>query len=309
MHDPRFDGGNPPCTAQFHDRSVFVRLLPYLGQSTLATNLDDRFSIYAVENAFLHEAVVDGFACPSDPGSSASRPLKTGQLLPIAPDIPGGPRLMARTSYRANFGTLPINAMLWRFSDCRGPPRITSQLNGCFNDLNAIRFAAIHDGLSGTILLSETALSTLEEIEPIAPGTFAQYGVWVGGDLGDSLFSTFDPPNAYRSTGPAATWARIYAASSLHVGGVNEAMADGSVRLVRETIDSWQVDPIDGWPKGIRRLADGSWENIPPPGVWQMLSTRDSGETAVLPEWGFAHTRTFLAESAASLLQGTIACP
>jgi prepilin-type processing-associated H-X9-DG protein len=62
------------------------------------------------------------------------------------------------------------------------------------------------------------------------------------------------------------------AASSLHRGGVNGLMADGSVRFIKETIQSWPLDEL-GIPPG----ADGSYIR-PAPGIWQALGTRNGGE-------------------------------
>ncbi|MBX6312307.1 MAG: DUF1559 domain-containing protein, partial [Isosphaeraceae bacterium] len=75
-----------------------------------------------------------------------------------------------------------------------------------------------------------------------------------------------------------ASQALINAASSLHPGGLNVLMGDGSVRFVKETIQSWPFDPLTGQPRGAVQTAGGWWENVPAPGVWQALSTRAGGE-------------------------------
>jgi len=41
---------------------------------------------------------------------------------------------------------------------------------------------------------------------------------------------------------------------------------------------TWPMDRLAGLPVGIRLNANGWYENIPTPGVWQMLSTRSGGE-------------------------------
>ena len=56
-------------------------------------------------------------------------------------------------------------------------------------------------------------------------------------------------------------------------------MADGSVRFIKETIDSWPFDKFTGEPVGAVYTPGGWWENVPKPGVWQALSTRAGGET------------------------------
>ena len=69
------------------------------------------------------------------------------------------------------------------------------------------------------------------------------------------------------------------AASSFHPGGVNVALVDGSVRFIKETIDTWTIKPTTGWPKGVTRNVS-VWQMGPTAkvGIWQALGSINGGE-------------------------------
>jgi prepilin-type processing-associated H-X9-DG protein len=71
---------------------------------------------------------------------------------------------------------------------------------------------------------------------------------------------------------------QYFAASSLHPGGLNVLMGDGSVRFAKDSIQTWPYDSLSGVPTGSTLGAQGAWVNLPPSGIWQALSTRNGSE-------------------------------
>jgi prepilin-type processing-associated H-X9-DG protein len=110
---------------------------------------------------------------------------------------------------------------------------------------------------------------------------------WASGSYGDSQFCTLFPMNPQRRTSAIAgngsdsrKAAYITGASSLHPGGCNFAFVDGSVRFLKDTIETWPYDQASGLPTGLTFDPAGPYQMAPGtrPGVYQSLSTRSGGE-------------------------------
>lgn len=173
---------------------------------------------------------------------------------------------------------------------------------GIFQINRWVSFAGITDGTSNTLLLSEQANG---ERDAVIGGVALNYQAWnpagcvarvdpVTGRLTGAVREDFRPVTGrawdgrpyfvgfttlVAPNGPSCHWGgvdgneHIGTPSSYHPGGVQAAMADGSVRFVSETIDSGnQLANDSGNKAGI-----SEW------GVWGALGSRAGGEPVSAP--------------------------
>jgi prepilin-type N-terminal cleavage/methylation domain-containing protein len=274
-YDPRYAGANPPCTSSIVDKSVLVFALGFLEQDPLYNAINQSLTIVGAENSTVHAVAVSTFACPSDTMSGWPRPLSEGAL--TAYGVPD-PALMVFTSYAGMIGSLPVVALPQPSNRCAVTGALVAQCDGVFNDLSPIRFAAIVDGLSNTIFMAEKAPTTLDETSTLNPQFRNLHGWYITGNWGDTPLTAMYPPNACDRVAPAALTAWANSASSLHPGGVNVLIGDGSVRFTTDTIGCWPWTATTGNPVGASQNAHGVWVGLPPAGVWQALSTRAGAE-------------------------------
>ncbi len=277
-YDNRYTGANPPCTSTIVDKSLLVFLLPFLERQALYNAINHDLTILGAENTTIHAVAVSIFACPSDPESGRPRELDAGALAPYSPDPPNGRIRMVFTSYSGCFGSFYVNAIPRSTNNCRVPAPLLAQVDGVFNDVAPIGFASISDGLSHTLFVTEKATTTFRALDAVNPAIFPKQGWWTTGNWGDTLMTTFYPINMIQKVGLAVGTPHTFAASSLHPGGVNALMGDGSVRFIKVTIESWRFDPLTGVPLGAKLDPRGWWVNLPAPGIWQALGTRAGGE-------------------------------
>ena len=274
-YDPRYAGPRPPCTSSIVDKSLEVLALQFLEQTTVYNAINQDLAIIGGENSTVHRIAVSTFACPSDPMAGWPRNLNPGALTQYGvPD----PAFMVFTSYAGMIGSLPVLAQPLPSNHCIVPSSVFVQCNGVFNDVSPIRLASVSDGLSNTIFMTEKATAILQELNALNPKYAAQHGWYVTGNWGDTLITALYPPNACDKVAGGSMTAWTNSASSMHPGGLNVLMGDGSVRFLEDTIQTWPFNTISGNPAGASQNGQGAWVNLPPSGVWQALATRNGGE-------------------------------
>ena len=269
-YDPRFAGTRPPCTSKLTDKSYLIGVLPYLEQAALYNAINHSVTILGHENRTVQSVVVGTYACPSDFTSGRPRSMVDSQLTELGL-LPRQGALAVFTSYIACHGSAPVLAMPTVSTACRVDPRALAQADGPFGGPTPHSLAEVRDVLSHTLFVAERATARQRDL---AKEDFGRLGWYFQGNWGDTLLTTFLPANYER---PGAL-ERLATASSLHAGGVNALLGDGSVRFIKASIGSWPIDPATGYPAGSSLDSAGFWRDLPKPGIWQALGTRAGGE-------------------------------
>lgn len=274
------DSGLCPTSTTGRSRiSGFVDLLPYYEQANL-------YSQYT--------------AAPQAPWSTGALWVQQLAALACPSDVQfrnPGTNTPSMTNY--NFCSGDGSLLMCSVNSEVSPtdPRQCSKARGIFSMQSFRQIRDVTDGTSNTIAMSEHATPTtarglgrVSETGGASTDTpafcRAQFvnnefipsvglvgdvgfrgGRWNDGAAMMTRFNTMIPPNGPSCQEVGSHWGGgMFAASSRHAGGVQAAMADGSVRFISENIDAGNQGAVE--------VASGP----SPYGVWGALGTMGSGE-------------------------------
>ncbi len=280
---------------------LITAILPFMEQGARYDTIRARLSSTsdswsALFGGACYQSPLETVLCPSDPSAGAASPHAAN----------------ARLNYMYNMGDgmLKLDAA-WHHPNYVNNPYVQARNRGPFHLDSWRTFAAIVDGTSNTLAMSESASapqgywsrevkggsgwnSALLEpdgsqpvIHPdvcmtsaIDPNNRSLYlepcDTWRGNffQVGTPWngFHTVIPPNGPSCWDhPAGYWAAIFTPNSYHPGGVVASMLDGSVRFISDTIDSG--DLTQSQPVSGRS----------PYGIWGALGTHAGGEAITVP--------------------------
>jgi len=279
--------------------SCLVPLMQYAEQTALFNACNFNLNMYNEQNTTISAIGLATLWCPSDP--------KVADLYTYPPatvgTLPGTSLPMHYTSYGANSGEFFIfdqtNATIQ--ANCQASADAApgeQQMNGIVYYLSHVNLSAVTDGTSNTFAFAERG-----------HGRFPANDVncwnwWTSGNYGDTMFTSFYGMNVWQkppfnvvkgAVCSNGTGCDEFVASpgSFHPGGANFCFCDGSVKFLKDSTQSWQINPSSigtpGSPVGtcvpmgvtLGVNGDASVYNIPVGtaiGVLQQLSTRNGGE-------------------------------
>jgi prepilin-type N-terminal cleavage/methylation domain-containing protein/prepilin-type processing-associated H-X9-DG protein len=221
---PWNEGGQPPRNG----RGWILETLPYVEQDNLyrsfePTRAQDFFSYGpdSLAGVNMRPSATTGlplFRCPSD---AKSLPISTNEW-EWGTAAPSPPKPTAVTNYKGVIGDVRMGDAGTGSADTH-----RAALNpGLFyrNTYQVkLTFATITDGLSNTFMVGEDV--------PFHNWHSALY--YANGDYA----SCHQPLNFFPDPPDPVNWPRVMSFRSYHPGGANFALADGSVRFVRQSMD------------------------------------------------------------------------
>ena len=269
----------------------FLPLLLFTEQTQVYNAINFNYNIFSAGNTTVVGTSLAYLHCPSDPSVDRKVSMPGGSL-------DGVDMTMCYSSYGGNAGTWfqlprwswPLDEAQAGFANENGiilyigydTNLVTGGSTYSGFNRSCVGIAGVTDGTSNTMMYSERAHGMLSQSDQVC------WNWWCSGNFGDTSFCTMFPMNPFKkianqseagATGGSDAF--VGSASSFHPGGANFLFCDGSVKFLKDTIQTWTINGGTGLPNGVGLDSNGRVYTVAPGtqfGVYQALSTRAGGE-------------------------------
>lgn len=236
--------GSPNCCV-LNGFNWAVMVFPFIELNNLYNSMDSSGNLRntPINIAAAQKNVLPSWICPSDPAGStphmprfAAHNVSPGHGLWYAACI--GPTQMDSCPF-CPAGNTPSDSNYCcqgnNFGTNAGNGYPTGSFAGMFGRSNkAIRFGGVSDGLSNTFMLGETLPGHCDFLGLFALN-FPLSGTSIPLNTMESNVAAAAGAKIFRAAG--SNWARVCGYKSMHTGGAQFAMGDGSVHFISLSID------------------------------------------------------------------------
>jgi prepilin-type N-terminal cleavage/methylation domain-containing protein/prepilin-type processing-associated H-X9-DG protein len=208
-----------------------ISILPYLEEQPLHDRYDDTRPNEDSSNRTVRETLISDYLCPSDPRTSRLTVPAMGPAASWNMNLPYAVGSYRGVSGRSDGREYLDNSLVTSYPrQWRGPLHIVGIL-----DFKPERSGTIADGMSRTLLVGESVTRTRPEYGTLWAYSFSFYSLSAGTPQARTLWGDYELCQQTGGQGNSYPCRRGW--GSVHLGGLNFVMCDGSVHTIAPDVN------------------------------------------------------------------------